>query len=301
MRHTLQPVEKQLTNIFIAPDGKRVLVEARGDIFSVPAENGPVKDITQSSGVAERFPAWSPDGKTIAYWSDRSGEYELTIREAGKPESEKKLSAFGAGFRYNLYWSPDSKKLAFIDKAMKIYIYDLTTDQATLVDHGLNMSEGPPVALVVNWSPRQPLAHRRPISNQHRGVFIYDVTGKQLHPVTSGYYSCSSPVFDVTGKYLFVTTNQSFNPLYSDLDNTFIYPNTTSLAAIVLKKSTPSPLYPKDDTVAETTAPVAGATPSKPPTAAAPPKPATPAPPPAVAIEFEGLESRLILLPADIR
>jgi tricorn protease len=298
MRHTLQPVEKQLTNIFIAPDGKRVLVEARGDIFSVPAENGPVKDITQSSGVAERFPAWSPDGKTIAYWSDRSGEYELTIREAGKPDSEKKLSAFGAGFRYNLYWSPDSKKLAFIDKAMKIYIYDLTTDQATLVDHGLNMSEGPLQGFVANWSPDSRwLTYDRDLPNQHRGVFIYDVTGKQLHPVTSGYYSCSSPVFDATGKYLFVTTNQSFNPVYSDLDNTFIYPNTTSLAAIVLKKSTPSPLYPKDDTVAQTTAPAAAA-PSKQAPPAAPPKPATPAPP-AVAIDFDGLESRLILLPIE--
>jgi tricorn protease len=299
MRRTLQPVEKQLTNIFIAPDGKRVLVEARGDIFSVPAENGPVKDITQSSGVAERFPAWSPDGKTIAYWSDRSGEYELTIREAGRPESEKKLSAFGAGFRYNLYWSPDSKKLAFIDKAMKIYIYDLTTDQAALVDHGLNMSEGPLQGFVANWSPDSHwLTYDRDLPNQHRGVFIYDVTGKQLHPVTSGYYSCSSPVFDATGKYLFVTTNQSFNPLYSDLDNTFIYPNTTSLAAIVLKKSTPSPLYPKDDTVAETTAPAAGAAPSKPAPPAAPPKSATPATP-AVAIDFDGLESRLILLPME--
>jgi tricorn protease len=101
-----------------------------------------------------------------------------------------------------------------------------------------------------------------------------------LHPVTSGYYSCANPVFDVSGKYLFVTTSQSFNPLYSDLDNTFIYPNSTRLAAIVLKKTTPSPLYPKDDTVAiqkEDNAPAAAASgKSKPPATPPPSKPAYP-------------------------
>src|SRR6202000_545205 len=137
MRPTLQGVERLMTNQFLSSDGKRVLVEARGDIFSVPAENGPIKDLTQTSGVAERYPAWSPDGKYIAYWSDRSGEYELTLREAGKESTEKKLPSYGAGFRYNLYWSPDSKKLAFIDKAMKIYIYDRVSGQTTLVDQGL--------------------------------------------------------------------------------------------------------------------------------------------------------------------
>jgi tricorn protease len=295
MRPTLQPVEKLLNNIFIAPDGKRVLVEARGDIFSVPAENGPVMDLTRSSGVAERFPAWSPDGKYIAYWSDRSGEYELTLREAGKPDSEKKLTSYGAGFRYNLYWSPDNKKLAFIDKAMKIYIYDRISGQTALVDQGLRMTDGALQGFVANWSPDSRwLTYDRDLVNGHRGVFIYDMEGHQLHPVTSGYYSCYSPVFDVSGKYLFLATNQSFNPLYSDLDNTFIYPNSSQLAAIVLKKTTPSPLYPKDDTVAQTEEHKAAA-PSNPPTSAAPPTP----PVPSVAIDFDGLESRLILLPGE--
>ena len=103
------------------------MIEARGDIFSVPAENGFVKDLTRTSGVAERYPAWSPDGKNIAYWSDQSGEYELWMMEADKESAAKKLTSYGAGFRYNLYWSPDSKKLAFIDKAMRIKIYDIAT------------------------------------------------------------------------------------------------------------------------------------------------------------------------------
>jgi tricorn protease len=294
LRPTLSTVDHLIAGGNISPDGKRAIVEARGDIYTVPAENGPVYNLTRTSGIAERFPAWSPDGKYIAYWSDRSGEYELTLQEAGKPGSEKKLTSYGPGFRYNLFWSPDSKKLAFIDKAMKIYIYDRISGQTTAVDQGSRMSEGPLEGFTPTWSPDSRfLAYDRDLPNYHRAVFIYDVDGHQLHPVTTGYYSCGNPAFDVSGKYLFVTTSQAFNPIYSDQDNTFIYPNSTLLAAIVLKKTTPSPLYTKDDTVAQTEEHNTPA-PAKPPTV--PPAPAKPATP-TVNIDFDGLESRLIVLP----
>lgn len=301
LRPSLQTVDRLLANVSISPDGKRALIEARGDIFSIPAENGPVTDLTQSSGVAERFPAWSPDGKYLAYWSDRSGEYELTLREAGGPaSSEKKLTSYGPGFRYNLFWSPDSKKLAFIDKAMKIYIFDRTTGKTTFVDKGLRMTDGALQAFSATWSPDSRwLTYDRDLSNGHRGVFIFGVDDALLHQVTSGYYSAANPAFDPSGKYLYVTTNQFFNPVYSDLDNTFIYPNSTKLAVIVLKKTTQSPLYPKNDTVAIKETPAAPATAAagdkKPPTV---PAPSTPAVKP-VDIDFDGLESRLILLPMD--
>jgi tricorn protease len=299
MRPTLQTTDRLIAGGNISPDGKRAIFEARGDIYSVPAENGPVYDLTNTSGIAERYPAWSPDGKYIAYWSDRSGEYELTLREAGKPESEKKLTSYGPGFRYNLYWSPDSKKLAFIDKAMKIYIYDRISGQTTPIDQGERMSEGPLEGFTPSWSPDSRfLAYDRDLPNYHRAVFIYDVEGHQLHPVTTGYYSCANPAFDVTGKYLFVTTSQAFNPIYSDQDNTFIYPNSTLLAAIVLKKTTPSPLYTKDDTVAQTEEHITPA-PTKPPTAPPSPAAASAKTVPAVSIDFDGLESRLIILPEE--
>ena len=297
LRPTLQTVDKQITSVNISPDGKRAIVEARGDIFSVPAENGPVKNLTQSSDVAERFPSWSPDGKYIAYWSDRSGEYELTVREPGVEGSEKKLTSYGAGYRYNLYWSPDSKKLVFVDKAMKIYIFDRTTGQTTYVDHGLRMFEGNLQGFSASWSPDSRwLAFDRDLPNQHQAVFLYDYTNKILRQATSGYYSCSNPVFEPGGKYLFISTNQIFNPLYSDLDNTFIYPNSTKLAVLVLKKSTPSPLYPKDDTVSrKEEESSASATPPAAPAAAAKPKPKAVT----VDIDLDGLESRLVLLPVD--
>ncbi|HEY4290828.1 MAG TPA: PDZ domain-containing protein [Puia sp.] len=300
LRPTLQPAEKMLANSFISADGKRVLFEARGDIYTVPAENGPVIDLTRTSGIAERFPAWSPDGKYIAYWSDRSGEYELTLLEAGKNTPEKKLTSYGPGFRYNLFWSPDSKKIAFIDKAMKIYIFDRNNDQTTEVDQALQYSDGNLQNFTPSWSPdSRYLTFDRDLVNGHHAVYIYDYTAKQLHQVTSSFYSSSSPVFDPSGKYLFITTNQSFNPLYSDLDNTFIYPNSTKLAAIVLQKSTPSPLYPKNDTTAikEENAPAAAVSDkkAKPPVVPPPSKPSIPA----VSIDFDGLEARLILLPTD--
>ncbi|MFI5133474.1 MAG: PDZ domain-containing protein [Chitinophagales bacterium] len=251
LKPKLESVGKLVQDLSISPDGNRVLIQARGDIFSVPAENGFVKDITRTSGAAERYPAWSPDGKYIAYWSDQSGEYELWIMEPDKEGSAKKLTDYGAGYRYRPYWSPDSKKLAFIDKAMRIKIFDITNNQTTDVDRALRYTHGALAGFSVSWSPDSRwLAYNRDLENQHNAVFIYDYQNKKNNQVTSGFYSCFNPVFDGDGKYLYVFTNQSLNPDYSDIDNTFIYANSTQIAAISLKKNTPSLLTPKNDTVA---------------------------------------------------
>ncbi|MBC7827668.1 MAG: PD40 domain-containing protein [Chitinophagaceae bacterium] len=250
LKPVVQPAEKYIQHAFISPDGNRALIEARGQIFSVPAENGYVKDLTRTPAAAERYPAWSPDGKTVAYWSDESGEYELWMMEPGKENSARKLTSYGAGFRYNLFWSPDNKKLAFIDKAMKIKVYDLATDKTTDIDRGMRMSHGPLEGFRCSWSPDSRwLTYARDLENYHSAVFLYDYQDKKLHKATSGFYDCYDPVFDPDGKYLYLFTNQSFQPNYSDLDNTFIYANTTQLAAISLTKTTPSLLYAKNDEV----------------------------------------------------
>ena len=250
LKPTVQSAEKYIQHAFIAPDGNRVLMEARGQIFSLPAENGYVKDLTRTAGVAERYPAWSPDGKTVAYWSDQSGEYELYIMEPGKENSARKLTSYGPGYRYNLYWSPDNKKLAFIDKAMRIKIYDVATDKTIDVDRGLRMTHGALENFRCNWSPDSRwLTYTRDLENWHSTVFLFDYQDKKLHQITSGYYECYDPVFDPDGKYIYVLTNQSFQPNYSDIDNTFIYANGTQLAAISLNKTTPSLLYAKNDEV----------------------------------------------------
>ena len=299
LKASVQPADKYIQHAAISADGNRVLLEARGELFSLPAENGFVKDLSRTPGAAERYPAWSPDGKTVAYWSDQSGEYELWVMEPNKEGSARKLTNYGPGFRYNLFWSPDNKKLAFIDKAMRIKVYDLTTDKTTDVDKGLRMTHGALEGFRVNWSPDSRwLAYTRDLENQHYTIFLYDYQNKKLHQATSGFYECFNPVFDPEGKYLYVLTNQSFRPSYSDIDNTFIYANTTQPAAITLSKNTPSILHAKNDEVgikreeekqkADSVKKVlkdAGVLPAKKPEVGV------------TDIDLDGIERRLILLP----
>ena len=245
-----ESVKKYFTYAGISPDGNRVVVEARGELFSLPATDGFVKDLTQSSGSAERYPAWSPDGKTIAYWCDKSGEYELYTMQPGKENSSKKVTSYGPGYRYALWWSPDSKKIAFIDKAMQIKVVDVSTGITTNIDKGLRMTHGNLDNFTVSWSPdSRYLTYARDLENSHTAAYIYDYSEKKLHQATSGFYNVANPIFDMEGKYLYVLTNQAFQPYYSDIDNSFVYANSTKLAVISLQKKTPSLLYPKNDTV----------------------------------------------------
>src|SRR5208282_1317940 len=126
--------------------------EARGEIFTVPAEHGVLRNLTRSSGVAERYPAWSPDGKSIAYFSDRSGEYELTIRPAEGSGHEDTLTSLGAGYRYHPYWSPDSRKLVFIDQAMRVHLHDMDKKETTQIDKDLWLYQTDLGSFKVSWS-----------------------------------------------------------------------------------------------------------------------------------------------------
>jgi len=244
-----QNVSSLIQHLSIAPDGKRALVEARGELFSVPAENGPVLNLTRSSGSAERFPAWSPDGKFAAYWSDKSGEYELMMLDLRNPGAAKKLTSYGPGYRYNLFWSPNSKMIAFIDQAKRIQIYDVDDNKTTMVDKQLFFNEGSLEGFRMSWSPDSRwLAYARDLDNRSRALCLFDTKEDKSTQLTSGYYADSDPSFDPDGKYLYFFTDRTFKPVYSDLDNTWIYPNATTIAVATLSEETPSPLAPKNDT-----------------------------------------------------
>jgi len=239
-----------IQSVRIAPDGKRALVEARGDVFSLPAENGVIRNLTGTSGIAERSPAWSPDGKKVAYWSDRSGEYELTVRDMSKPDEERKLTSYGPGFRYKITWSPDSKLIAFVDNTMAVRIFDVEKEKTIDVDKGLYMFQGQLQNFGVSWSADSRwMAYARELENRNTAIFLYDTENSSRHQVTTGYYSESTPAFDPDGKYLYFLTNRTFSPVYGDVDNAWVYPNTTNIAAVTLRKDLPSPLAPKNDEV----------------------------------------------------
>ncbi len=259
-RSTLKPRLENVSSLIqwatISPTGKRALFSARGDIFSVPAEHGVVRNETRSSGVAERYPEWSPDGKWIAYWSDRTGEYELTVRAADRnPEGrseEKTLTTLGPGFRYPPQWAPDSQKIAWIDQAMKLWIYDFATQTNLLVDQQKWLYHGDLEAFRVSWSADSRwLAYAGDLATRHTAIVLYDFPNRTRHQVTSGFYNDEAPVFDPEGKYLYLRTGRSFSPIYSDLDNSWIYANTMQLAAVPLRRDIASPLAPRNDEEAE--------------------------------------------------
>jgi tricorn protease len=231
----------------ISPSGKRVVIQARGELFSVPAKHGVVHNLSRTSGAAERFPAWSPDGKSIAYWSDASGEYELGLipSDGGEP---KTLTTLGPGFRYQLFWSPDSTKIAFIDHTQTIWIYDLETDGFSEVDKGLWRLHPNLQGFDLSWSADSRwIAYSRGLETANSAIFLFDIQSGTRHQLTSGYYSDSDPVFDPDGEYLYYLSNRTLEPIYSDMDDTWVYPNTTNIVAVPLRSDVASPLAPRND------------------------------------------------------
>lgn len=241
-------VEDRIQGAWISPSGARAVFAARGQLFSVPAEHGPVLDLTRASGEAHRYPTWSPDGSQLAYWSDRSGEYELWIRPARENGEERRVTDLGPGFRYLPHWSPDGRSITFVDQTMTIRIVDVETGDVTDVDSALYWFHGQLQGFRPSWSPDgRWLAYSRDLEHRHSAIFLYDVENGERHQVTAGYYNDSRPAFDPDGKYLYFFSDRAFEPVYSDLDNTWVYPNATNIVAVPLGADTPSPLAPRND------------------------------------------------------
>ena len=251
-RVTLRPRVENVSNLIrngaISPTGKRVLFEARGRIFSVPAEHGVIRTLTERNDVAERYPAWSPDGKWIACFSDKSGEYELTLRPADGKGDERTLTQLGPGFRYQPQWSPDSKKIVFIDQAMRIHLHDLDAKTTREIDRELWMYEGELKRFHGSWSADSRwFAFARDQDNRQSAIAIYDTQTRQVHQVTSGFYDDDQPVFDPDGRYLYYRTKRWFDAIYSEFEPTWVYANGQALVAVPLRNDVPSPTAPRND------------------------------------------------------
>ncbi len=226
VRPGFKKVHKSINNFGISPTGQRAFFEARGDIFTVPKEHGSIRNITQTSGVAERYPSWSPDGKYIAYFADIDGEYALYLRPSDGKGTARKITKSEPGFRYYPKWSPDNLNIAYSDKTGSIFIVDVVTASIQKVDRNIYMQQSD-----YSWSPDSRwLVYSKNKSFSNRSIHVYNLEQKKASQLTSGFYDDRNPVFSQDGKYLFYHTNRHFSPVYGDFDATWIYPNATNIA-----------------------------------------------------------------------
>ncbi len=245
-------VSKSISNMTISPDGKRVIFEARGELFNVPSKDGVTMNLTRSSGAFDHSPAWSPDGKNVAWWSDQSGEYEIWIQNTQGEQKSKQLSSRKKGFGYTLYWSPDNKYLAFIDEKNDISIIDAVSGVVQIIGNTRwQTGHGRSGDFPMSWSPDSKwLSFPITVENANSAIFIYDVENKKLNQATSGFYSDDEPAFSKDGNYLFFQTNRKMEAAYSAMnDGTWIYPNATEIAVVNLNRKTASILPTKNDTI----------------------------------------------------
>ncbi|MCL4209024.1 MAG: PD40 domain-containing protein [Phycisphaeraceae bacterium] len=249
-RPTLRPrlvdVSGQVQSAGISPTGKRVAVGARGEVFSVPAENGITRNLSGTSGVFERSPAWSPDGRWIAYFSDKSDEYELYVTQSDGQGETKQLTTGSTTFYTSMHWSPDSKHVLIGDKAGNLHLVTVETGERKIIatdpfafDFSSNRT---------SWShDSRWIAFALSTEGRTSAVHLYHVPTGELHQVTSGMFIDSFPTFDRKGEWLYFTSSRNFAATYSDLDTTWIYHNSRVLLAVPLRADVKNPWAPKND------------------------------------------------------
>lgn len=301
-----------LMGLGVSPQAKRVVACLRGDIWTFPAERGFPLELARSDSSAERDPAWSPDGKWVVYLSDASGEYELYLRAADGSGAAQRLTDGGRCFRYAPVFSPDSKKICFSDKTGTIWMLIIETKELVKVDtdpwggEGLDRSW----AKDSNW-----LAYS--FADDKTGLSVirlFSLQERRSRQITSPMFSSTAPVFDLSGDYLYFSTNRSFDTSHSEVSDwgEYYFANTGVLAVVPLRDDVPSPWATKNDVEqlkpdapqpADSTA-AASETPAQAgaeaPGAAAKPDAQPAATEPAIIkIDFDGIEGRAQQLPLE--
>ena len=244
-RPEIRNVGNRITSFGISPTGARALFEARGEVFTVPAEHGSSRNLTKSPGVHEVSPTWSPDGKWISYFSDRAGEYELYLRPQ-KGGDEIRITSDGSltRYRYSPTWSPDSKKIAYSDKKLQLWYVDIEKKQPVLVD-----TAEYPSRLSASWSPDSRwFVYTKPVNAAGKeAMFLYSLEQKNISRISQELYDDGNPVFDPDGKYLYFLSQRFFYPSQGSFDLRFNYNYTTGIFALTLKADETAPFGPQSD------------------------------------------------------
>ncbi|HEV2386482.1 MAG TPA: PDZ domain-containing protein [Candidatus Acidoferrales bacterium] len=278
-----------ITTLDLAPDGKRAVMEARGDAFTVPAEHGSIRNLTRTPGAWERDVTWSPDGKWIAYLSDRTGEYEAYVTAQDGMSPERRITFDGSMFRYQPVWSPDSTKLLYSDKDLRLWYVDINDRKPVQIDQA-RYGEITDYC----WSPDSRwVAYSKPEENTYGAIELYSLDTKKIAPVTTSFTNSWRPIFDPEGKYLYFLSTRDYNEVFGVYDAEFANPKATRVYVVTLRADEPSPFAPESDEVSVKAATAPQGEAGKPAAA----KSEKPAP---FRIDLDGIGNRIVALPMPV-
>lgn len=320
-------VKENIETFSISPSGARALFGARGDVFTAPAKEGEVRNLTDSQGVREIAPAWSPDGRMVAYLSDRSGEYEIYVRPSDGTGTERRVTTDGDIWRFPVVWSPDSTMLAYSDKKQRLRYVNVATGRTVDVDHSTRND-----ITDYTWSPdNRWLAYTKNGENQFSEIWVYSLASGRTQKLTGGMTSDTEPVFDPKGRYLYFLSDRDFNLTFSAFEFNYLYTNPTRVYVGLLAADGPALFLPTSDEERSKTieqpltqppnsaqppppqgakaqpSPQAQPSPAQPAASPSPQQSPTPAesqsnaqptaPPVVVKIDFDGFENRVRAIP----
>lgn len=251
-RPFMKDISRDITLAEISPSGRRALIGARGEVFTLPEKEGPVRNLTNSSGIREKDAVWSPDGKWIAYFSDKTGEYDLYIANPDGMEEPVKLTSFKDGYRHTLKWSPDSKKIGWTDQTLTLYFIDIATKGIVKVDkeeyENVDVSQDVKSIFDYSWSPDSRfIAYSKMNRDFMYQLYVYSLESKKINCISNGLFHDFNPVFSKNGEYLFFISNRRFEPTYCDLEWEMVYKKIAGIYAVTLRKDGKSILPYRSD------------------------------------------------------
>ena len=261
LRSYLKKVDQFITGFDCSPSGKRALITARGEIFSVPIKNGPTRNLTMDSGARDKDAVWSPDGKTIAYLSDECGEYEIYLVDPQGKKDALQLTNHKNGYRHTLRWSPDSKKIVFADQTLRCYYLDVAAKTITEVDkayyENVDVSMDVKPIYDYTWSPdSRYIAYSKMDEDLVYKVYIYSLEEKKTRCVSNGIFNDFNPLFSEDGEHLFFISNRRFDPTYCDFEWEMVFKKVSGIYCLTLRKDGSSLLpYKSDEETAESKKP----------------------------------------------